>query len=190
MRAELEATLQICADHAGEVAVGPHHAEEQSRQAVGDDWREAFLKAPYRQSALVSMGVVVDTFETAITWDKFEALHADVVRSVRDAMKQVAGRGFLSCRFTHVYPDGPAPYYTFLCPGAPGELLSRWQHIKQAASDALMRHGATITHHHAVGRTHMPWYRQQRPGPFARALAGAKQAVDPAGILNPGVLLD
>ena len=50
--------------------------------------------------------------------------------------------------------------------------------------------GGTITHHHAVGRDHRPWYDRQRPEPFAAALRGAKAAVDPAGIMNPGVLID
>ena len=105
-------------------------------------------------------------------------------------MKRVAGAGVLTCRFTHVYPDGPAPYYTFLAPGRPGEELSQWEAIKRAASDALVDNGATITHHHAVGRLHRPWYDRERPDTFALALRAAKLALDPAGILNPGVLID
>ena len=148
------------------------------------------MKGPYRQSALIRLGMVVDTFETAITWDRFETLHADVIRSVTGAMKQVAGRSFLSCRFTHVYPDGPAPYYTFLCPGNTGVRVDQWRVIKQAASEALARHGATITHHHAVGRLHRPWYDRQQPEPFAEVLRAARARLDPAGSLNPGVLID
>jgi alkyldihydroxyacetonephosphate synthase len=62
--------------------------------------------------------------------------------------------------------------------------------IKQAASEAILAAGGTITHHHAVGRDHRPWYDRQRPEPFAAALRGAKLALDPAGIMNPGVLID
>ena len=94
-----------------------------------------------------------------------------------------------TCRFTHVYPDGPAPYYTFHARGTPGRLLEQWRHIKTRASDALIAAGGTITHHHAVGRDHMPWYREQRPALFGGALDAAKRALDPAGILNPGVLV-
>jgi alkyldihydroxyacetonephosphate synthase len=64
------------------------------------------------------------------------------------------------------------------------------QAIKDAASDAVMAAGGTITHHHAVGRAHRPWYDGQRPEPFAEALRAAKRALDPNGVLNPGVLLD
>jgi alkyldihydroxyacetonephosphate synthase len=57
-------------------------------------------------------------------------------------------------------------------------------------SETLLGLGGTITHHHAVGRDHRPWYDRQRPDGFARALAAAKATLDPRGILNPGVLLD
>jgi len=136
------------------------------------------------------MGAVVDTFETACTWDRFDVLYAAVSSAVHDAMKRACGGGVLSCRFTHVYPDGPAPYFTFIARGRDGEELAQWTEIKRAASDALLANGATITHHHAVGRLHRPWYDRQRPDPFATALRAAKRALDPAGILNPGVLVD
>ncbi len=94
------------------------------------------------------------------------------------------------CRFTHVYPDGPAPYFTVLAPARRGSEVEQWDEIKAAVSEALISAGGTITHHHAVGRDHRPWYDLQRPDPFAAALAGAKAAVDPRGLLNPGVLID
>jgi alkyldihydroxyacetonephosphate synthase len=96
----------------------------------------------------------------------------------------------VTCRFTHVYPDGPAPYYSVIAPSRLGSQLSQWAEIKAAAGDAIIAGGGTITHHHAVGRDHRPWYDRQRPDVFAAALRGAKAAVDPAGVMNPGVLLD
>ena len=96
----------------------------------------------------------------------------------------------MTCRFTHVYPDGPAPYFTVLAPGRRGAELEQWADIKAAAAEAVIANGGTITHHHAVGRDHRPWYDRQRPDAFAGALRAAKRALDPAGILNPGVLVD
>jgi alkyldihydroxyacetonephosphate synthase len=98
--------------------------------------------------------------------------------------------GRLTVRITHAYPDGAAPYFTVLAPSRRGDELEQWLEMKSAASDAILAAGGTITHHHAVGRDHRPWYDRQRPEPFAAALRGAKAAVDPKGILNPGVLLD
>jgi alkyldihydroxyacetonephosphate synthase len=77
-----------------------------------------------------------------------------------------------------------------LAPGRRGQELAQWDEIKRRVSDALAAAGGTITHHHAVGRDHRPWYDRERPDGFARALSAAKRALDPAGVLNPGVLID
>jgi alkyldihydroxyacetonephosphate synthase len=101
----------------------------------------------------------------------------------------VCGAGTVTCRLTHAYPDGAAPYFTVLAPARRGGELSQWAEVKAAAAEAVLAAGGTITHHHAVGRQHRPWYERQRPEPFGLALAAAKAALDPAGVLNPGVLL-
>ncbi len=164
---------------------------EQSKQGEGrmESWRSAFLNTPYLFSALVSLGVVVDTFETAVTWDRFDDLHKSVVGAALETMKSARGVGLVSSRITHVYPDGCAPYYTFLTTADRGDELQVWSMVKRAVSDAILEAGGTITHHHAVGRVHQPWYRQQQPSLFGAALRAAKRELDPAGVLNPGVLL-
>ncbi|MHB8240800.1 MAG: FAD-binding oxidoreductase [Solirubrobacteraceae bacterium] len=181
--------LQLCAEHGGEIAGGGGGAG-----AAGDavsSWREAFLGAPYLRDVLVAVGVLAETFETAITWERFEVFHAGVIAAAEQSVREVCGEGGrVHCRFTHVYPDGPAPYFTVLAPARRGEEVEQWGAVKRAVSDAIIELGGTITHHHAVGRDHRPWYDRQRPEPFAQALRGAKGAVDPAGILNPGVLID
>jgi alkyldihydroxyacetonephosphate synthase len=96
----------------------------------------------------------------------------------------------ISCRFTHVYPDGAAPYFTVLAPAVRGGEVAQWDEVKAAVSEALVDAGGTITHHHAVGRDHRPWYDRQRPAPFAAALRAAKAELDPGAVLNPGVLID
>src|SRR5205085_3058248 len=160
------------------------------REGAVGAWREAFLRAPYLRDTFVAMGVLSETFETAITWDRFPAFHEAVTGAVTEALRETYGGGRLSCRFTHVYPDGPAPYFTILAPATRGEELAQWDAVKAAASDAVIAAGGTITHHHAVGRDHRPGYDRQRPDPFAAALRGAKAAVDPAAIPNPGVRAD
>ncbi|HEX9481342.1 MAG TPA: FAD-binding oxidoreductase [Solirubrobacteraceae bacterium] len=183
----MERALAICDEHGG--AVAPRRGD-----AGGDaveSWRGAFIGAPYVRDLLVAMGVISETFETAITWERFPALHARVMETAREAVREACGEGgSVFCRFTHVYPDGPAPYFTVLAPARRGEEIEQWSSIKRAVSEVLIEQGATITHHHAVGRDHRPWYDRQRPDPFAAALRGAKAALDPAGVMNPGVLLD
>lgn len=151
-------------------------------------WRQAFLRAPYLRDAMVRLGYVAETFETACTWRDLPRLHHDVTEAVTRALHEVCGGGQVGMRVTHVYPDGLAPYYTVLAPGRHGSLVSMWDDVKVAASQAILGAGGTITHHHAVGRSHAQGYREQRPEPFARALAAARREVDPHGVLNPGVL--
>jgi alkyldihydroxyacetonephosphate synthase len=137
------------------------------------------------------MGVIVDTFETAVTWDRFPAFHAEVTKRIGDVLKRVTGKpGGVTCRFTHAYPDGVAPYFTFQGMGRMTSLLEQWQEIKAEANDVVVSLGGTSTHHHAVGRDHRPGYAREVPPLFADMMRAAKQAVDPNGILNPGVLID
>jgi alkyldihydroxyacetonephosphate synthase len=177
----LARALEICASHRGEVR------DEGSDPAA--IWRASFLRGPHLRDGLVRLGLVAETFETAITWDRFWEFHEGVLAAARKAVTQVCGAGVVSCRFAYVYPDGPAPYYSVVAPGRPGQELEQWDEIKLAASEAILALGGTITHHHAVGRDHRRWYLSEVPQLFADALSGMKAELDPAGIMNPGVLL-
>lgn len=178
-----EQVLDLCRD------AGLRIVESGPRGAAGQAWRGSFVRAPYQRESLVLLGVLVETFETAVTWDRLDSLVADVRVAVTEALRRVCGGGTVTCRLTHAYVDGAAPYFTVLAPARRGSEVAQWDEVKAAASEALAAAGGTITHHHAVGRDHRPWYDAQRPEPFALALAAAKRAVDPGGVLNPGVLL-
>ncbi|MDQ1307039.1 MAG: alkyldihydroxyacetonephosphate synthase [Actinomycetota bacterium] len=193
----LDRALECTGDHGGVTAPSRAPADRDSVAADSDTprprsaqaWRDAFLRMPYYRDELLGYGIISETFETAVTWDRFEALHAAVTTAVTSALAaERLAPATVSCRFTHVYPDGVAPYFTVLARGTHGDLDRQWWTVKQAASEAIMAAGGTITHHHGVGRDHVPWYRQERPDLFAAALAGAGRELDPAGIMNPGVL--
>jgi alkyldihydroxyacetonephosphate synthase len=195
--AGLAQALECAADAGGQPAPSPPGPgggasdANAGRDATADVWRRAFFDLPYLRDGLVAYGAIAETFETAVTWDRFPALHAAVKSAVRDTLAAVgAPGGFVSCRFTHVYPDGPAPYYTVIAPGRAGAELEQWAAVKAAASTAIDRAGGTATHHHAVGRDHRPGYDRERPDLFAAVLRAAKATLDPAGVLNPGVLFD
>jgi alkyldihydroxyacetonephosphate synthase len=191
----LNRALEIAVEHGGTVIARRNRETDSDRAETGgagasENWRSAFLRMPYQRDALARRGVIAETFETACTWDGFDALHAAVTGAARTAIGRVCGTGVVTCRFTHVYPDGPAPYYGIYAAGRWGSLDAQWDEVKAAVSEAISATGGTITHHHAVGRDHRPWYDRQRPEPFAVALRAVKHALDPAGILNPGVLFD
>ncbi len=185
--------LECCTDLGGTTPNGvviKGGGETTGRGGSVGDWRNAFIRMPYAFSTMAAMGAIFDTTESSIPWNQFHAFHAGVMRDVQKALDEVCGGGVLSCRFTHVYPDGPAPYFTFTGMGKKGSELEQWHEIKTAASEAVVRYGGTVTHHHSVGRTHRPQYEKQRPDLFASALQAAKAALDPQGLLNPGVLID
>jgi alkyldihydroxyacetonephosphate synthase len=190
-RHDMDHALDICEVRGGfppddAAHTDTHEADgEKAESDAGGTWKSSFFEGPYLQNTMVSLGVIADTFETACTWDAFEELHASIIRNMKDAMERVCGQGFISCRFTHVYPDGPAPYYTFLAPATVGSELTQWQELKSVASDTLEAHAATITHHHAVGRTHGSWYYREVPQLFQQAMRAAKREFDPDGVLNP-----
>jgi alkyldihydroxyacetonephosphate synthase len=189
----MKRALEICAGLGGKIPEGAGRTRtdaDATHEGAAGAWRDAFIKAPYLRDSLIAMGIVSDTFETAITWDRFANYHAQLMETGTDAIRRICGKGTMTCRFTHAYPDGPAPYYTILAPGKRGSELEQWDEIKQAVSEVIVKLGGTITHHHAVGRDHRPWYDRQRPEGFARALKAAKRALDPHAILNPGVLID
>ena len=172
-----------------EIRIADGSAAPTGREGAVGAWRDAFIGVGLGVDT--SLGLVADTFETAITWDRWPDLDALVRDRVGATLRKVFGHEpMLSCRFTHVYTDGPAPYYTWSGMGRQGSEISMWEDVKHAAGEALLEAGGTITHHHAVGRMHRPQYDRQRPDLFADALRAAKATLDPGGLLNPGVLID
>ena len=178
----LSGALEICAAHRGELP-------EQDADDVAAVWRAAFLRGPHVRDAMAQLGLVHETFETAVTWDRFWEFHEGVLTAVKQAVRETCGDGAISSRFAYVYPDGPAPYYSVYAPGRPGQELEQWTAIKDAASETILALGGTITHHHSVGRDHRPWYLREVPQLFTAALHAAKAELDPSGIMNPGVLM-
>jgi alkyldihydroxyacetonephosphate synthase len=207
LQAWIERALQLVADHGGswdQQAVdrsltGSDSADEEEgehRKGAAGAWRNQFLRAPYYRNYLTPAGVIADTFETAVTWDRFDGFYSGVRERMGKVLREVTGTDCtLSCRFTHIYPDGPAPYFTFYAVGSNSgdmpSMLARWREIKLAANEVVTSLGGTVTHHHAVGRDHRPGgYDIQSPPLFREAFAGARKVLDPQGMMNPGVLID
>ncbi len=151
----------------------------------GERWSHGRFHAPYLRDALLDHGVLVETVETATFWSNRERLYADV----KSALTSSLGEGSLVlCHVSHVYETGCSLYFTVAAAQA-DDPLAQWQVAKAAASDAMIAAGATITHHHAVGIDHKPWLAQEIGDVGVRVLRAVKAEVDPAGILNPGVLI-
>lgn len=188
----LDPAVKMCRDHGGLLDGMPTMVAGDRTGTAGGGagaWRQSFLRAPYLRDALVRLGATVETFETAITWDRFEDFVNDVRARTEKAATEAGGSPcVVSVRLTHVYTDGAAPYFTVLMPGRPGSRAQQWAEVKAAAAQAIIDAGGTITHHHAVGRDHVSGWRQQRPSQMGDVWNAVRRTVDPGQIMNPGVL--
>ena len=183
----MKEALELCKEHGGKW--DEKRLTANTRSEKGDAWKKSFLLIPYLRDELIRLGIVVETFETAVTWDQFPNFYKKVKEASQQAIHKYCGGGIVTCRFTHIYPDGPAPYFTIFAKGEKGKQLEQWDNIKTAVSQAVIDNGGTITHHHAVGKDHRPFYTQQHTPLFGTMLKAAKESVDPKWIMNPGVLL-
>ncbi len=187
----MDRALEICADHGGEWDADTMTDEDANRKGAAGNWRNKFLRGPHLRQHAIARGVMRDTVESCITWDRYMAFQASVKERTLAAIQQVTGRpGTCTVRFTHIYPDGPAPYFTWHAMGDKSKLVEQFWAIKAAASQALIDGGGTITHHHSLGQDHRTWYDQERPPLFAEVIRAAKKTLDPQHVLNPGILID
>ena len=157
---------------------------------AGDSWSEGRYRAPYLRDALLDAGALVETLETACFWSSLHALRAAVSTAVRDALmnETPSTPPVILCHVSHVYAAGASLYFT-VAAAQTATPIEQWRRAKAAAADAIIAAGATITHHHGVGRDHVPWYEREIGELGVAALRSVKRTLDPAGILNPGVLL-
>jgi alkyldihydroxyacetonephosphate synthase len=193
---DMDRALDLCRDHGGECPDGPDHfgpgyGADRPEDSDVSRWGEAFQMGAAGGTD-AALALVAGTVETSVTWSDFPEFHDDFISTVSDAMDEHCGMGHVSTRFTHVYPDGPAPYYHFLAPGDPDpeRRAEQWHAVKRAGLDTVMDWDLSPTHHHAVGRDHVEWYAQQTPEQYDDVLRAVKGVLDPAGIMNPGVLFD
>jgi alkyldihydroxyacetonephosphate synthase len=183
--------LDICGDHGGEWDREALSEEDAQRRGAAGNWRDKFLRGPYLREHAIARGVMRDTVESCVTWDRYMQFQAQVKERTLAAIREVTGRpGSCTVRFTHLYPDGPAPYFTWHALGDKSRLVEQFWAIKVASSQAMADAGGTITHHHALGRDHRRWYDAERPELFADALRAVKRRLDPRQVLNPGILVD
>jgi alkyldihydroxyacetonephosphate synthase len=163
-------------------------AGAQRDVAAGEAWAHERYRGPYLRDALLDAGALAETLETTTFWSRLPDLYAAVGTALRDSLSAQGTAPVVLCHVSHVYPAGASLYFTVGCAQAE-DPLAQWEAAKAAASDAIIACGGSITHHHGVGIDHRPWYARE-VGPLAiRALRGVKAELDPAGIMNPGVLL-
>jgi alkyldihydroxyacetonephosphate synthase len=159
----------------------------------GQSWYKSRFHGPYLRDPMMDRGVGVDTLETAASWTNLPALYAAVrtalENSIAETVPHPSARGIVMCHVSHAYPDGASLYFTYIFPRALSGEIMQWQTIKNAASNAIVAHGGTISHHHGVGEDHLPWMTAEKSTLGVDILRAIKRSLDPQGILNPGKLI-
>lgn len=155
---------------------------------VGESWRSGRFHGPFLRDTLLDLGYLVETVETASDWSGLASLHASVTGALRDSLGPRPGPYVMS-HVSHVYETGASLYTTVICAADREDPVGQWRTAKHAVSDAIVAGGATITHHHAVGRDHAAWLPAEIGALGVDVIAAVKARLDPDGIMNPGVLL-
>lgn len=157
-------------------------------ETAAREWEHGRFAAPYLRDALLDVGVLCETLETATTWSGLTALKAEVTAALSESLGAQGTPPLVMCHISHTYPTGASLYFTVVAKQS-DDPLAQWQAAKRAAGDAIIATGGTITHHHAVGTDHRPWVPDEVGELGVRVLRAVKAELDPAGILNPGKLV-
>ncbi len=163
-------------------------AGAQPEDEAGADWARERYRGPYLRDALLEAGALVETLETVTFWSSLDRLYAAVSAALRDSLTTQGTPPVILCHVSHVYPNGASLYFTVAC-GQTEDPITQWQLAKSAASDAILAAGGSITHHHGVGTDHRDWYEREISPLGVNVLRAVKAELDPAGIMNPGVLV-
>ena len=156
----------------------------------GRSWAHGRYEGPHLRDVLIDRGILVETLETSHVYGRLDDLHAAVAAALRRTMDAAGRPGIVMCHVSHVYRDGASLYFTFLTPARRGAEIEQWGELKRAACEAIVAEGGTITHHHAVGRDHLPYMRSEVGELGIEAIRAVKERLDPAGIMNPGKLVE
>jgi alkyldihydroxyacetonephosphate synthase len=179
LRAEWAQARALCHAHGGfDVGTG-----------VARGWHRDRYHTPYLRDVLMDRGLLVEVVETATEWDRLPALHAAVQAALQQAIESSGSRPLVLCHLSHAYTDGASLYFTYLAHARRGDEVTQWDAIRTAAYDCLVRQGATLSHHHGVGADTARWLPHETGAVGLLALKAVKHALDPDGVMNPGVLL-
>ena len=159
-----------------------------SGESAAEEWVDGRFDGPYLRDSLLNAGVFCETLETATTWSNLLTLRTAVTTALSTGFADAGARSHVLCHVSHIYPTGASLYFTVLA-GIRSDPLAVWDQVKARANDAILAAGGTISHHHGVGRDHVPWLAQEIGDTGVRILSAIKRELDPAGILNPGALL-
>jgi len=174
------------------IAIAKGHGGRHVGKYMGGKWRESRFLSPYLRNTLWEIGYAVDTLETALPWSAIPATVETIQRVLRTTLDPIGERVHVFAHLSHVYPHGASFYVTYLfrIKAGPDEMLRNWHMLKDAASQAIVAAGGTISHQHGVGADHLPYLAAEKGELGMQVLEAVWKTFDPHGLMNPGKLLD
>ncbi len=145
---------------------------------------------PYIRDYLLDRGAPGDVSETAMPWSRLLPVYDAVNRAANEAFARLGTRGYVMCHLSHSYHAGACLYFTFAFkPTAKGDMIDEYARVKSAIQQAFVDHGATLSHHHAVGTEHAPWLEQDISAPGVAMVRALFDGTDPGRHMNPGKIV-
>lgn len=171
------------------IAILKKHKGFPLGDSVGKTWSKDKYNVPYLRDFVMDYGCVVDVSETSATWSNIISLHANVTKVIKEKFSSEYGKGYVGCHISHTYKTGACLYFTYAAREKDSDGLKQYYEYKKLVTDAIVKNGGTLSHHHAVGYEHLPWMKEEVSETGIKALLALKNALDPKEIFNPGKLI-
>ena len=166
------------------------HKGFMTGEGLGKKWEESRYGLPYMRDDMLERGIVVDTMETVLPWDKLEVMKQELKSRLEASEAYGKEKGVLLAHLSHIYASASSIYFTVITKMDKEQAFEQWHEIKNIVTDTIVEFGGAVSHHHSVGHDHQKWYLQETDDLTIQILKAVKNTVDPNGILNPGKLFD
>ncbi len=147
----------------------------------GERWYASRYHISFKLPKVLQKDAFADTIEVAATWDRMLPLYHAVRRAV-------APHAVILAHFSHAYPEGCSIYFSISGVATDlAEAEERYDRVWDAALNAALEVGGTVTHHHGTGMLKRR-YTAVEHGEGVHLYRAVKGICDPAGVCNPGKL--
>jgi len=158
---------QVCRAHGGMYTTG----------FITKKWEHGRFTDPYMREDLQDFGVLIDTLECAINWEQLPKVHEHVRAYVKARPQTIC-----MTHMSHCYPQGANLYFIFIAKMDHREFVE----FHRGMLDAIQGSGATMSHHHGIGKMTAPWLEGQLGKNELEVFRALKRHFDPHDVLNPG----
>lgn len=157
-------------------------------ESVSLTFDETKFDFPYVRDFIMDRNCIADVSETATSWENLFYLYNKVLEGVKGLESQLKRKILISCHISHTYHTGASLYFTWGTE-AKNDHLKTYDLIKSKTEELFVKHGATVSHHHAVGYEHKKWLKDEVGELGINAIKFLKKSVDKKSIMNPGKIL-